>query len=918
VTTPTSESASKRKSRRRIVYGALLIYALLLIASHVVTSMRYEPPQPEASVQVPAMRASGPITGREYALAYTRTPANPDAPALTSGNPPVLLLHGTPGDRGNFLPGEHIIPGGPDRTVSVSTILADAGYASYAIDLPGFGESEHAPPDYSIRAHARAVLALMDELGIERAHVLGFSMGGGVALNMADLDPERLATITLLSSIGDQRAEGSGDYFFEHGKYAVGYTTIVLGLEAVPHFGALGPHWMRNSFIRNFWDTDQRPLHLVMQNLRIPTLIIHGRRDFLVPAWGAEYHHELIRPSRLVMLDASHFIPFIEPQVHQLGAHVIPFLDRHNRPGVPALRYSADFAPAPKDATSLNDILPGRIDHFTPWWLLILLIVLGTLISEDATVITVGILIARGQLDFAIGLIGCFTGIVIGDGGLWAIGRFAGRRALKWPFLRTLVPEKSLARWGRWFDRHAVRAVFVARAVPGLRLPTYLAAGLLSDYSARFILWAMLAALLWTPFLLILAGTLGHTFLTVFEGVLSGPLAIVIAVVVILMVIRFVEYLATAQGRRRLQRDVQIAIKPEFWPAWLLYVPAVPYLAWLALRHRGPFVFTHANPGIPNGGGVVGESKRQILESFTCDPRWVLHARCIEAGPTPEERTELARSLIESDAGLGGYPVVLKPDEAQRGHAVKLARSEADLLPFFESMTRDAIMQRFHPGPHEIGLLWARKPDRNGDTAGEIFSITKKEFPRITGDGEHTLEELIWRHPRYRIQADIFLKRHTDRVDMVLADGEEFALGVAGNHCQGTTFYDGADMITPELTARIDEISRSFQGATTMDGAPGALDFGRYDIRYASEDALRAGEDFAIVELNGVMSESTNMYDPAKPAWWLYRVLFAQWRRLFALGAWRRKQGFPGLNFRMLVRIVRSHYRGRGGSSVSD
>lgn len=56
----------------------------------------------------------------------------------------------------------------------------------------------------------------MDALGIERAHLLGFSMGGGVVLNVADIAPQRVGSITMLSAIGVQEAELLGDYHLNH------------------------------------------------------------------------------------------------------------------------------------------------------------------------------------------------------------------------------------------------------------------------------------------------------------------------------------------------------------------------------------------------------------------------------------------------------------------------------------------------------------------------------------------------------------------------------------------------------------------------------------------------------------------------------------------------------------------------------
>ena len=84
------------------------------------------------------------------------------------------------------------------------------------------------------------------------------------------------------------------------------------------------------------------------------------------------------------------------------------------------------------------------------------------------------------------------------------------------------------------------------------------------------------------------------------------------------------------------------------------------------------------------------------------------------------------------------------------------------------------------------------------------------------------------------------------------AAGEAVRLARAGNHCQGTEFRDGRHLHTPALEAAVDAIARRIDG----------FYFGRFDVRYASPEALARGEGFAIVELNGVTSEATHVYDP--------------------------------------------------------
>jgi pimeloyl-ACP methyl ester carboxylesterase/membrane protein DedA with SNARE-associated domain len=888
-----------------IILG-LLVYAVLLALSAWVHQIRWEDSKPRTSRQTLTISDTtklGPIPDSSYTMAFLEwVPESPREDAM-----PVILLHGSPGNASSM--------------AKLGPLLAQHGYRAYALDLPGFGGSSGPAPNYSVLAHAYSVLSFLDHMSIERAHIVGFSMGGGVALHITDLEPERVATLTMLSSIGAQEAEGSGDYYFEHGKYAAGMV-ITLGMrELVPDFGLFGPRRFWYSFLRNFWDTDQRTLTPIMESLKTPTLILHGRHDFLVPAWGAELHHELIGPSSLVMFDASHFLAFLvtdkQNQPQMVVDHLLPFLDRHNPPGVMPLRYTADFSPTDSHGITLDALGPLGIEHTTAWWIVVLAIILGTFISEDATVIAVGVLIARGEIDVFVGFMGCFSGIVIGDGGLWAIGRFAGRRVLQWPVIGKWIPERSLARWGRWFDKHAIKAVLVARAMPGLRLPTYLAAGLLSRHTALFIFWAAVAAIIWTPLLLILAGTLGSSILLFLEGTISGPFALIAAVVLLLFLLRMFELTLTWTGRHKLRRSFARLGQPEFWPSVFLYLPVIPKLLLLSLRHK-PMTFSCANPGISNGGGIVGESKVEILKALGTSSQWVLPAQHIPSMHDPLQRAAVVEGIIESDESYS-YPVILKPNSSQRGFGMKLVRSKEDVDRYFANMTQDAMLQKFHPGPHELGVLWARdRTDTGLAQRGTLISITRKVFPVVTGDGSSTLERLIWRHKRFRMQAETFLERWQDKRDAIIPEGEQFRLAQAGCHSQGTMFVDASEFNTEALLARFDEIASAFHGLPDADGKPTAFDFGRFDIRYDDEEALKQGRGFAIVELNGTLSESAHCYDPEQSMRWMYRIMFRHWETLYEIGRCRRQMGGRPVSFRQLVKHIQEHYTTRQGDPVSD
>ena len=102
------------------------------------------------------------------------------------GGLPVILLHGFPFDRHLW---DDLFPR-----------LAHTGFRPVAVDLPGYGDTAVPENPRSMRDTARDVLALADRLGLKRFAVVGFSMGGYVALEMADLEPERLAGLVLAAT----------------------------------------------------------------------------------------------------------------------------------------------------------------------------------------------------------------------------------------------------------------------------------------------------------------------------------------------------------------------------------------------------------------------------------------------------------------------------------------------------------------------------------------------------------------------------------------------------------------------------------------------------------------------------------------------------------------------------------------------
>jgi pimeloyl-ACP methyl ester carboxylesterase len=99
--------------------------------------------------------------------------------------PPLLLLHGLGATKAEFLP---------------SVAALGQSYRTIAVDLPGFGDSDKPfPASYDAPMFAKWVIALMDALGLDKAHVLGHSMGGRVALEVGMRSPDRVKRLVLMT-----------------------------------------------------------------------------------------------------------------------------------------------------------------------------------------------------------------------------------------------------------------------------------------------------------------------------------------------------------------------------------------------------------------------------------------------------------------------------------------------------------------------------------------------------------------------------------------------------------------------------------------------------------------------------------------------------------------------------------------------
>ncbi len=195
-----------------------------------------------------------------------------------------------------------------------------------AIDLPGFGQSEHRADLMSPRAMGMFLLRLIDEWGLGHPHVVGPDVGTGAVLFAAAQDPDRFPSAVVGSGGASFPLEVAGALkeLIEApdltGFRGVDGRDIVAGaLEGIERHAL--PDAVREDYLASYagdrfvesaayvrsYPSDLRLLAERLGDIRTPVQLIAGRHDALVPPSNAEFLHERLAYSKLDILETGHF-----------------------------------------------------------------------------------------------------------------------------------------------------------------------------------------------------------------------------------------------------------------------------------------------------------------------------------------------------------------------------------------------------------------------------------------------------------------------------------------------------------------------------------------------------------------------------------------------------------------------------------
>ncbi|MDG7006893.1 MAG: alpha/beta fold hydrolase [Nitrososphaerota archaeon] len=187
-------------------------------------------------------------------------------------------------------------------------------HLALAFDNRGVGRSDKPDEPYTIETMAEDAAGLLDTLNFSSVNVLGISLGGRIAIMLALLHPSRVKTLTLLST--SARASN-------HQGLLWSLSNLMIRIPSVRAWGTKYPQpyysYVRQRDASKGFDATPR-----LKEIVVPTLILHGTKDRIVPFALALEMHAGIAGSKLQRFEGGHLQVFSKPS--GLAASVVEFL----------------------------------------------------------------------------------------------------------------------------------------------------------------------------------------------------------------------------------------------------------------------------------------------------------------------------------------------------------------------------------------------------------------------------------------------------------------------------------------------------------------------------------------------------------------------------------------------------------------
>lgn len=292
---------------------------------------------------------------------------------------PVVLIHG--------------FASSLETWTAVMPALVAHGHRVIALDLRGFGWTDRPPGDYSSEAQARLVLGLMDQLGVERAAIVGHSYGAGVTLRLALLAPSRVERIALYDAWAYDgqlpaffhvaRADGMGEAMFAtwygerpEDRMALAFhdqrfVTIELIDAVEASLRRPGTYAAALAAVRAMHYEQVEGQYRTIEH---PALLLWGREDHVTPLEIGERLVRELPGARLVVYPRCGHFPMIE-HAAQSTAELVRFLDDASLASSGASVTETSGGEAPPDAPATQPTTGATTGPTTeptatdgPWW----------------------------------------------------------------------------------------------------------------------------------------------------------------------------------------------------------------------------------------------------------------------------------------------------------------------------------------------------------------------------------------------------------------------------------------------------------------------------------------------------------------------------------------------------------------------
>jgi 2-hydroxy-6-oxonona-2,4-dienedioate hydrolase len=252
--------------------------------------------------------ATRPLRATWYKVDGLQIHARISEESAAPGRDPVILIHGLGVSSTYFIP---------------SAERLAVHFAVFAPDLPGHGRSNAMRFRPDIGDLAGIALRWMNGAGISRASIVGHSMGCQIGIEMALREPDRVSRLVLAAPTPDPQARSVADQFW---RLLVGslYERTALTLIVLKDYLRMGPR-----FVPEFYAMLRYPTEKKLPLLTVPTVVIRGENDPVVPQRWAEQAASLVANKDVLVIPGwGHAVQY--SAAPEFVAAILPFLSSNS------------------------------------------------------------------------------------------------------------------------------------------------------------------------------------------------------------------------------------------------------------------------------------------------------------------------------------------------------------------------------------------------------------------------------------------------------------------------------------------------------------------------------------------------------------------------------------------------------------